>query len=164
MAKDYVLAEEKRRVGRVGHQSQERIEEVVEHLNDRSLSNRASLEVLHAVLASEGDRLHLRDRVVTGGGPRLVLLLSVGPGGQVDHVADEDLDGDIAAITLINPLLDLFETASLRNIEHEEASGAAIDILMDVFVVTFAPWHVEVNYLVLVSVIDVVSCLDMKFC
>ena len=35
---------------------------------------------------------------------------------------------------------------------------------MDVFVVPFAPWHVEVNYLVLVSVIDVVSCLDMKFC
>ena len=90
-------------------------------------------------------------------------MLRVGSLSQVDHVADEDLDGDIAAITLIDPLLDLLETASLRNVEHKEASGAAVYILVDVFVVAFAPWHVKVNDLVLVSIIDVVSCLDVKF-
>ena len=137
---------------------------MVKHLNDRSLSNRASLEVLHAVLASEGDCLHLCHRVIASSSTSLVLLLSVRSLSQVDHVTDKDLNRDIAAVTLIDPLFNLLETASLCDVEHEEASGTAIDILMDVFVVTFAPWHVEVNYLVLVSVIDVVSCLDMKFC
>ena len=136
---------------------------MVKHLNDRGFSNRASLEVLHAVLARESDCLHLGDRVVASGSTSLVLLLRVGSLSQVDHVADEDFDGDIAAITLINPLLNLLETATLRNIEHKEASGAAVYVLVDVFVVAFATWHVKVNDLVLVSVIDVVSCLDVKF-
>ena len=60
-------------------------EEVVEHLNDGSLSNRASLEVLHAVLASEGDCLHLCHRVVACGSTCLVLLLSVGPLSQIHN-------------------------------------------------------------------------------
>ena len=137
---------------------------MVKHLNNRSFSNRASLKVLHAVLASECDCLYLRDRVVASSSTRLVLLLSVGTLSQVDHVADEDFDWDIAAITLINPLLDLLKTASLRDIEHEQASCTAIDILVDVFVVAFAPWHVKVNYLILVGVIDIVSCLDVKLC
>ena len=135
---------------------------MVKHLNDRSFTNRAGFEVLHSVLARQCDCLHLRDRVVASSSSCLVLLLSVRSLSQVDHVAYEDLDGDIAAITLVDPLLDLLETASFCDVEHKEASCTAVDILVDVFVVTLATWHVKVNYLVLVRVIDVVSCLDVK--
>lgn len=137
---------------------------MIKDLDDRGLTDRTCLKVLHSVLAGQSDGLNLSHGVVAGpSGRRTLVLLHVGATrGQINHVADKDLDRALTALTLVDPLLDLFETAPLRDVEHKQASSAAVYVLVDIFMVPFAPGHVEVDNLVLISIINVVSCLDMQ--
>ena len=126
---------------------------MIKHLHDGGLSNTTSLEVFHTVLASQSDCLDLCNRVSANG-----FLLSC----KVDHVSNEDLDWHVALRTLVYPLFNLLERCSLGNVEQEETGGGAIDILVNVFMVTLLAWHIEVDDLVLISIVDIVSCLDVE--
>ena len=135
---------------------------MIKHLDDRCLTDRASLEVLHAIFTGEGNRLNLRHMVRVGCCTGLVLL-----GrwclGQVDHVSNENFYRNVAAVTFVDPLLDFLKTASLSDVEHVEAGRAAVDVLMDVFVMALPTWHVEIHNFVLVGIVDVIGCFDMQF-
>jgi hypothetical protein len=83
---------------------------------------------------------------------------------EINHVADEDLNGHFTPVTLIDPLFDLLEARSLGDVEHEEDSCGTINVLVNVLVVPLLAWHVEVDDLVLVSIVDVIGSLDVQFC
>ena len=94
---------------------------MVEHLDYGSLSDRACFEIFHAVFTSKCDGFDFGHRVVVASCTVLVLL-GIGSGSQVNHVANKYLDRDFAPVTFVYPLFDLLETAALRDVEHEEAS------------------------------------------
>ena len=135
---------------------------MVEHLHNGGIANRARLEVLHAVLARHCNCLDLVDWVGHHGliATSLGLLLHCSR-SQIDLVAYKDLDGHITPIALVDPLLHLFETASLVDAEHEKTGCGSVDVLMDILVVALLPRHIEVHDLVLVRIIYIVGCLNM---
>ena len=135
---------------------------MVENLHNGGFPNRASLKVLHSILASEGNRFYFGDRIVVDRGT--LVFLHIRATSKVYHIADKDLDRNVTSVTFVDPLLNFLKTAALRDVEHEEAGRAAIHVLVNVFVVSLSTWHVEVNYFVLVGVVDVVRCLDMQLC
>ena len=135
---------------------------MVKNLDDGCLSDRASFEVLHSVLAGQGDGFDLGDGAVVA--TCNLAFLHVGARGKVDHVAYEDFDRHIASVTLIDPLFNFLEAAALGDIEHEKAGSASVHILVDVLVVALPPWHIKVHDFVLISVVDVVSRFDVQLC
>lgn len=138
---------------------------MIKHLDNGGLADRACLKVLHAIFAGQGNRLNLRHGVVVGGGSgrrALTFLHLWATRGQIDHVTDENFNRALTALAFVDPLLDLFETAALCDVEHEEAGCAAVHVLVDIFMVPLASWHVKVDDFVLVCIVDVVSRLNMQ--
>lgn len=121
-AEDDVLAQELLGVRRVGNECQQRVEEVVEHLDDAGLADGASLKVFHAVLPRHVDGLVLGDWIdyLLGflGGDLASAHALIGL-HDVDLVAHQDLDRYLAgALALCDPLLNAFERRSLGDIEQ----------------------------------------------
>lgn len=82
---------------------------------------------------------------------------------EVDHVSDKNLDGHLAFLTLLDPLLNFFEALPFGYVEHKEYSSRADSVFVDVLMVALLAWHVEVDNFVLVCVVDIVGCLEMQF-
>ena len=75
---------------------------------------------------------------------------------NVSLVADKNLDRRLTSpFALGDPLLDSLKRWSLGNVEQVNDGSGAINILMDVLVMSLLSRHVEINYLVLVGVVNV---------
>ena len=136
---------------------------MVEYLNYASLSNRASLKVLHAVLARHVDCLILRhwvDHLLRF----LLLRLSAAHAliglHDINLIAYQDLDGNLACtLALCDPLFDALEGRPLRHIKEVNNRSGAIHVLVHVLVVSLLARHVEVYDFVLVGIINIKSSL-----
>lgn len=135
---------------------------MIEHLHDRRLPDRASLEIFHSILPSKCDRLDLRDKVSPERRLSFLnhgLLLGL---CKVYHVSDQNFDRYLALLALLNPLFHFFEALAFGDIEHKENGSRTNCVFVNVLVVALLAWHVEVYDFVLVSVIDVVGRLEMQ--
>ena len=135
---------------------------MVKNLNYRGLSDRASLEIFHTVFSGQINGFHFGHWVrnllsffVLALTAFVTLLLN-----YVDLIAHEDFDWDLTgSLALGDPLLDSLKSRSLSDIEQVNDSCWAIDVFMHIFVMSLFPRHIEVDDLVLISIIDVKSRL-----
>jgi hypothetical protein len=130
---------------------------MVKDSDNIGLADATCLKVLHVILASESDSFSFAHRIDER-------LLSLWVCCQINHVSDQDADRCLTRLTFLNPLLHFLEATAFGNVKHEDSRSAAIDVLIDVLVVSFFAWKIEVNDFVLVGVVYVVRCLDMQFC
>ena len=89
---------------------------MIEDTDNAGFTDRASVEVLHTILARQIDGLDACHRIHDLLRLLLVLALAL---HDVDLVADEDLDWSLACtLALSDPLLDALKSRSLRHIEQ----------------------------------------------
>ena len=65
-------------------------------------------------------------------------------------------------LNLVNPLLDLLESAPASDVEDEDGDCGPVDVVVDVLVVAFLALHVEVHDLVHSLVVNVKGRLDVS--
>lgn len=129
---------------------------MVKHLHDWSFSDGACFEVFHTIFSCKINCLDFGDRIANllffdCATYRLLLLLH-----NVDLVANQYLDRDFTwSLALCNPLFDVLKSWPFGHIKQINNRCGTINILVHVFVMSFFPWHVKINYLILVSIINV---------
>ena len=166
MPEDYVLSKELLRIWWIRNKRKQRIEQMIKDLNNTCLSNGARFEIFHSIFSGQINSFHLGHRIAhlrcLFVCKSLVCFLALRL-EYVNFITYKNFNGDFTgSLAFCYPLFNSFKSGSLCHIKEIYYRGRPIYIFMNILMVSFFAWHIEIHNFILVGIIDVKSGLHEK--